>query len=149
MTLTLHSSLPLQWSRYENLVDEFHLASEVTDVHLNFRDWKHFVLADVLITSHTFSQIPALARGRPSLVSGLPMTLIWNAFTNRAYRDYWVQWKRKRISPGSDEIDFCFPNHTITAYLGFNPAHLKAENEIPIQSIIHARYGYNSESNSC
>jgi len=80
------------WTMYEGLVQHFHLApdmnihntSHVMDLDLNLRDWRHFILADVLVVGATFSRMPAL--GRPLLpdpTTGLPLTIHMGGDTNR------------------------------------------------------------------
>jgi len=72
------------WTMYEGLVEHFHLApdmrtegnSQVMNMDLNLRDWRHFVQADILIVGGSFSRIPALGRPqRPNPETGLPLTI--------------------------------------------------------------------------
>mmetsp|Transcript_21691 Transcript_21691/g.35850 ORF Transcript_21691/g.35850 Transcript_21691/m.35850 type:complete len:108 (-) Transcript_21691:137-460(-) len=72
------------WSAYQEVVDEWHLAKKGSDNQLDvlLRDWAHFVDADVLIVGGTLSAVPALARDEPSTTSSsigdpFPMTLYW------------------------------------------------------------------------
>jgi hypothetical protein len=73
------------WTAYTKeggLVDYFHLAPQMNqkrkhamDMHLNLRDWKHFITADVLVVGGTFSRIASYAREDPDAVIGLPLTV--------------------------------------------------------------------------
>ena len=77
------------------------------------RDWKHFVLADVLIIGGTFSHVAAFARSGPSS-DGLPLTLNWRGlgfemrrWTHFSYGKMEKEWR------GTMLVDF--PEGTVTA----------------------------------
>lgn len=103
----------VNWTRYGNgLVDRFHLAPRGSwDIELNIRDWKHFVTADVMIIGGSFSQIPGLARYKPSEEDGLPMTIYMHKNNYVHVRD-WVPWAWKQEALAMAAM---FPNGTITA----------------------------------
>jgi len=53
------------WTLYNGLVDEFHLAPRQKgdgDPAMHIRDWRHFLMADILVTGGTFSRVPAYGR---------------------------------------------------------------------------------------
>mmetsp|Transcript_8966 Transcript_8966/g.20846 ORF Transcript_8966/g.20846 Transcript_8966/m.20846 type:complete len:412 (-) Transcript_8966:359-1594(-) len=79
----------VNWHRYNVTGDVVHLhlaKKKNLDIEINYRDWKHFVTADVLIAMSTFSRLPALARPGPG-PDGLPMTVYK---TSRGMRKGWV-----------------------------------------------------------
>lgn len=73
----------VNWTAYDGLVDHFHLAPQLNpatrgdkmDMHLNVRDWKHFVKADILVAGGSFSHLPGYSRPDPDKATGLPLTL--------------------------------------------------------------------------
>mmetsp|Transcript_41375 Transcript_41375/g.72741 ORF Transcript_41375/g.72741 Transcript_41375/m.72741 type:complete len:424 (-) Transcript_41375:111-1382(-) len=103
------------WTQYDTLVDRFHLAPEgSTDIERNLRDWKHFVLADVLIIGGSFSSHPAIARPDPSPDDGFPMTLSKKRGGVGVVRK-WIRWYWDR---GRGLIVANFPDGTLTATIG-------------------------------
>lgn len=72
------------WTMYEDLVQHFHLAPDMRteknehamDLDLNFRDWRHFLKADVLVADSHFATTPSLGRPKaPDPRMGLPLTM--------------------------------------------------------------------------
>ena len=122
------------WTKYKPLVDVFHLASEGSDdVELNLRDWKHFVIADVLIVGGTFSSVPAYARRNPT-VNGLPITIVKN---RGLFCKEWIHWS------GRENMIIKFPNETISAKLNAEDTdtlHNENTTWLPIKSIIGSQY---------
>ena len=87
----------VNWTRYDATGDTVHLhlaPNYNLDIELNYRDWKHFVTADVLISMSTFSRLPALARPSPGQ-DGLPMTIYK---MGPKMRRNWVGWTWDRPS---------------------------------------------------
>lgn len=105
-------NITLDWNLYHGLVDRFHLAKDmrqfgvkggrhILDMDLNLRDWRHFVLADVLIVGSPFSGVPALGRRR-----GLTLDL-WGAFRSGSssyYKYGWLEYPNGCICPNELEL---------------------------------------------
>lgn len=84
------------WTAYKNVVDFWHLAPQMNsnntighkmDWELNLRDWVHFLKADVMVTSGSFSETPGFLREDPDLSSGIPLTFKYCVIG--AKRDYY------------------------------------------------------------
>jgi hypothetical protein len=86
----------VNWTAYDGLVDQFHLAPQINsatrgskmDMHLNLRDWKHFVKADILVAGGSFSRLPGFSRADPDMATGLPLTITFCVSGQTSNYDY-------------------------------------------------------------
>ncbi|KAL7481742.1 hypothetical protein ACHAW6_007411 [Cyclotella cf. meneghiniana] len=67
-------NISANWSLYEGLADRIHLAPEqggAGDIAMHIRDWRHFLLADILVVGSTFSRMPSFGRDPSSKLTVL------------------------------------------------------------------------------